>query len=106
VKIVMQFGAGIEPTEMVGGQGKIVPGQVVCEPLPELAAGEQLTLRIKAKAEKTGTHQFRVEVTSGDGDARLVSEGTSRFFTDRASAAARTAKKPVSAPAAEGTIQR
>lgn len=104
VKILMQFGDGVEPTELAGGQGKLVPGQVVCEPLPELAAGEQVTVRVKAKAGKTGTHRYRVEVTSGEDDARLVSEGTSRFFDSRGGAAARTAKKPVKEGA--GTKQR
>jgi uncharacterized repeat protein (TIGR01451 family) len=104
VKILVQFADGVEPTELAGGQGKLVPGQVVCEPLPELAAGEQVTLRVKAKASKTGTHRYRVEVTSGDDDARLVSEGTSRFFDSRGGAAARTAKKP--AKEAPATKQR
>ena len=104
VKILIQFADGVEPTELAGGQGKLVPGQVVCEPLPELAAGEQVTVRVKAKAAKTGTHRYRVEVTSGEDDARLVSEGTSRFFDSKSGAAARTAKKPVKEGA--GTIQR
>jgi uncharacterized repeat protein (TIGR01451 family) len=102
VKIVMQFGDGVEPTELAGGQGKLVPGQVVCDALPELAAGEQVTLRIKAKGEKAGTHRYRVEVTSGEEDSRLVSEGTSRFFDGKAGSAARTAKKP----AKEGTATK
>lgn len=104
VKIVMQFAEGVEPTELAGGQGKLVPGQVVCEPLPELAAGEQVTLKVKAQASKGGTHRYRVEVTSGEEDARLVSEGTSRFFDSRGSAAARTAAKPMKE--GTGTIQR
>lgn len=112
VKILVQFGEGVEPVELAGGQGKLIPGQVVCEPLPELAAGEQVTLRVKAKAEKTGSHRYRVEVTSGDEDARLVSEGTSRFFDSRGAAAARMAKKPADKKSADrettvpGTIQR
>jgi len=105
VKILMQFADGVEPTELAGGQGKLVTGQVVCEPLSELAAGEQVTLRVKAKAAKTGTHRYRVEVTSGEEDARLVSEGTSRFFDSHGSnAAARTAKKPMKE--GTGTKQR
>jgi hypothetical protein len=105
VKILMQFADGVEPTELAGGQGKLVTGQVVCEPLSELAAGEQVTLRVKAKAAKTGTHRYRVEVTSGEEDARLVSEGTSRFFDSHgSSAAAKTAKKPMKE--GTGTKQR
>jgi hypothetical protein len=107
VKIVMQFGDGIEPIAFDGAEGKIVPGQVVCLPLPELAAGEQLTMRVKARAGRGGTHQFRVEVTSNESEARLVTEGTTRFFAEsgRGGSAATTAKKPTLVPQG-GTYQR
>jgi|GEM_PF-1575553 len=96
VRVVMQFGEGIEPQAVEGTEAKVVPGQVVCEPLAQLAAGEKVTFRVKAAADRAGTHQFRVEVTASDNDTRLVSEGTSRFFMegDRMGAAARTARKP------------
>lgn len=97
VKVLMQFGNGIEPASVVGGKGKIVPGQVVFDPIPSLDAGEQVTVKVKAKAEKAGTHQFRVEVTTSEDGTRLVSEGTSRFFAERGSAPPatdRTATKP------------
>lgn len=110
VKIVVQFSEGIEPLAFEGCQAKIVPGQVLCQPLASLGAGEQITLRIKAKAAGAGTHQFRVEVTGADADTRLVSEGTTRFFseTGRASTAARTAQKPspLPMPSGPGTHQR
>ena len=83
---VMQFAEGIEPIAVEGGEGKIVPGQVVCEPLPQLPAGEQVTVKIKARADRGGTLQFRVEVTGDAGELRLVSEGASRFFADSAAA--------------------
>lgn len=86
VRIVMQFAEGIEPIAVDGGEGKIVPGQVVCEPLAQLPAGEQVTMKIKARADRGGTLQFRVEVTGDDGELRLVSEGASRFFADSAAA--------------------
>ena len=109
VKIVVQFGEGIEPVSFEGCEARIVPGQVVCHPLAQLGAGEQVTLRVKAQAKQAGTHQFRVEVTSTDGDARLVSEGTTRFFseTGRGGAAATTAKKPslLPAPATPGLLR-
>jgi hypothetical protein len=101
VKVLMQFGQGIEPMGVIGGKGKIVPGQVVFEPIASLEAGEQVTVKVKAKAEKAGTHQVRVEVTSGEDGTRLVSEGTSRFFADSRvtpaaaeAPAAKTAAKP------------
>jgi hypothetical protein len=104
VKIIMQFGDGIEPVAFEGCEARLVPGQVLCQPLPQLGAGEQVTLRVRAKALKAGTHQFRVEVTSSDDGTRLVSEGTTRFFseTGRTNAAASTARQPIEA----GTIQR
>jgi Domain of unknown function DUF11 len=109
VKIVIQFGEGVEPVSFEGCEARIVPGQVVCLPLSQLGAGEQVTLRVKARAERAGNHPFRVEVTSADADARLVSEGTTRFFseTGRGGAAATTAKKPslVPAPAAPGLLR-
>lgn len=100
VKIVMQFSDGIEPVAFDGCQAKIVPGQVVCHPLSELGAGEQVTIRVQARAGRGGTHQFRVEVVSDESETRLVSEGTTKFFADttRPSAAASTAKKPAAAP--------
>ncbi|HUE72241.1 MAG TPA: CARDB domain-containing protein [Pirellulaceae bacterium] len=108
VKVLMQFGPGIEPTGVMGGKGKIVPGQVVFDPIPSLEAGEQVTVKVKAKGEKSGTHQYRVEVTAGDDGTRLVSEGTSRFFAERGAqapatpAAARTANKPQMPTPAKG----
>jgi hypothetical protein len=108
VKIVVQFSEGIEPIAFEGCDARIVPGQVLCKPLTALGAGEQITLRIKAKSQAAGTHQFRVEVTAADADTRLVSEGTTRFFSEsgRVGGAASTAKKPALVPAPVGTIQR
>jgi hypothetical protein len=107
VKIIVQFSAGIEPVAFEGCQAKLVPGQVLCQPLASLGAGEQVTLRIKAKAETAGAHQFRVEITGADEGTRLVSEGTTRFFTESRtiSAAARTATKPAITTAPSG-VQR
>jgi len=100
VKIVMQFSDGLEPQSFEGCEARIVPGQVLCQPLAQLGPGEQATLRVKAKAQQAGTHQYRIEVTTTDGDARLVSEGTTRFFTDagRGGSAASTARKPSLVP--------
>ena len=99
VRIVMQFSEGVEPEAFEGCQARIVPGQVLCQPLPELGPGEQVTLRIKAKAQAAGAHRFRVEVTSPDASGRLVTEGTTRFYveTGRTSPAARTASQPAPA---------
>ncbi|QDU30480.1 Large cysteine-rich periplasmic protein OmcB [Anatilimnocola aggregata] len=109
VKVVMQFSEGLEPVTLAGAEGRVVPGQVLFDALPELGAGEQVVIHVKARADKVGAHRFRVEVVSTDNDTRLVSEGTTRFFADgrTTSAAARTATKPRVLPAApDGTLQR
>jgi hypothetical protein len=100
VKIIVQFSDGVEPVSFEGCEARLVPGQVLCQPLAQLGPGEQVTLRVKAKAAQAGTHHFRVEVTTTDGDARLVSEGTTRFFSEagRGGAAASTARKPSLVP--------
>ncbi len=107
VRIVMQFSEGIEPVALEGGEGKIVPGQVVCEPLAELAPGEQVNLQVRAKADKAGTLVYRVEVTQAEDEDRLVEEGTTKFFADngRTGAGARTAKRAVPA-AGQDKVQR
>jgi hypothetical protein len=99
VKLIMQFSDGVEPVSFEGCEARIVPGQILCQPLAQLGPGEQATLRIKAQARQAGAHHFRIEVTTADDDARLVSEGTTRFFaeTGRGSAAA-TARKPTLLP--------
>ena len=106
VKLLMQFGAGIEPIGIAGGKGKIVPGQVVFEPIASLAAGEQIVVKVRAKAEQDGTHQFRVEATSSGDGTRLVTEGTSRFFSDSrgGSEPAQAAAKPPTKTAARSQL--
>jgi len=108
VKIVMQFADGIEPVAFEGCDARLVPGQVLCQPLPQLGAGEQVTLRIKAKAQEAGSRPFRVEVTSTDGDTRLVSEGTTRFFVDsnRGSAATTASRQSLLPPPPMPTVVR
>jgi len=109
VKIIVQFSDGVEPVSYEGCEARIVPGQLLCQPLSQLGPGEQATVRVKAKANQAGSHHFRVEVTSADGDARLVSEGTTRFFAegDRGGAAASTARKPslLPGPSVPGTLR-
>jgi uncharacterized repeat protein (TIGR01451 family) len=94
VKIVMQFSDGVEPISFEGCEARLVPGQVLCQPLAQLGPGEQATMKIKAQANQAGAHHFRVEVTTADDDSRLVSEGTTRFFADGGrGAAASTARR-------------
>lgn len=80
VNVVMQFAAGIEPLSAEGSPAEVVDGQVVFEPIARLAAGQQVTLKVRAKAEKSGGQRFRAEVQCAASDTQLVSEGTTRVF--------------------------
>ncbi len=97
VKVIAQFSDGIEPTRGEGHAARVVPGQTLFEPLPRLAAGETVDLKVFAKAAASGTHRFRVEVRADESEVRLVQEESTQYL------------EPVSrmaAPMAESSTQR
>lgn len=95
VKVVVQFAQGIEPVETEGGVASVSNGQAIFQPLPQVAAGEEVVLRVKAKGEAAGRHAFRVEVKAGDPEIKLVSEGVTRCFADSAAGRATARKSPL-----------
>jgi hypothetical protein len=82
VEVVVYFSEGIEPVAVEGARAQTAPGQVLFDKIPSLAPGQDLTLQIKAKAEKAGNHICRVEVHCKPLGVRLVSEETTRFYGD------------------------
>jgi uncharacterized membrane protein len=94
VKVVMQFGQGLEPVDTIGGTASISNGQAIFDPLGEVPAGKEVVLKVKAKGEAAGSHAFRVEV-KGDPETRLVSEGTTRCFVDSAAGKTTARKSPL-----------
>ena len=80
VEVVAYFSQGIEPTVAEGGGHQKSSGQVVFETIPSLAAGQEVTFQIKAKAETAGNHICRVEVYCKPLGTRLVSEETTHFY--------------------------
>lgn len=80
VEVVVYFANNLEPISAAGGHHKLGAGQVVFDPLPALAPGQDATFQVKAKAGAAGNHVFRVEVHSAATGARLVREGTTRFY--------------------------
>lgn len=99
ISILAQFSEGVEPTKAEGWRAEIVPGQVLFQPIPRIDAGQSLTVKVFALAEREGAHRFRAEVKCTDPDSRLISESTTRFFGDnsagRAAAAAARSTPPV-----------
>lgn len=80
VAVVVNFSEGVEPTGVEGAKAEVGGGQALFQPISSIEPGAELVLKIKAKAEKAGSHIFRAEVRCTDPETRLASEQTSRFF--------------------------
>ena len=80
VEVVAYFSDGIEPTAVKGGRHETAAGQVLFDTIPSLAAGQDVTFQIKAKAGTPGNHVCRVEVYCKPLGTRLVSEETTYFY--------------------------
>jgi hypothetical protein len=80
VQVLAQFSNGIEPIRAEGGSGKVLPGQVVFDTIPTIAAGAQVTLRVVAQASEPGMHRFRAELQCEEGETQLVEEESTRYL--------------------------
>jgi uncharacterized repeat protein (TIGR01451 family) len=80
VEVFVYFAKNVEPVSAGGARHKIGSGQVVFDALPALAPGQTSTFQVKAKADKTGNHVYRVEVHASATGIRLVREGITRFY--------------------------
>ena len=98
IKIVAQFSEGVEPIQADGGAADIIPGQVLFHPIARIEPGDEVVLRIIARADKAGNHRFRAELTAGDPDTRLIAEESTYYFDEEPP---RTAARP----ATEGSTQ-
>ncbi len=92
IDVTAYFSQGIEPVAAEGGGYKIGAGQVTFDPIRSLPAGQDIVLKIKARAETAGNHIFRAEVYCKPLGSRLVGEETTYFFSSKA--AASVASKP------------
>lgn len=77
VRIVGQFGHGIEPMRTDGQAGEISTGQVLFSPIARIEPGSEYRVKIVAKADAAGDHRFRTEVHSGE--TVLVAEEATIF---------------------------
>ena len=80
VSVIAQFSDGVEPSDASGQAFRKIPGQIVFDPITEIAAGQTVELKVKAMADAAGSHRFRVEVRCDDIDTRLSAEETTKFF--------------------------
>jgi uncharacterized repeat protein (TIGR01451 family) len=82
VNVVALFSEGIEPDQAEGGTYTVADGRVSFKTIDEIAAGRDVTLRVRARALKPGTHVFRAEVLCSELDIKLAAEETTRFYAD------------------------
>jgi uncharacterized repeat protein (TIGR01451 family) len=82
VEVVCYFSRGIEPIGAEGAVNRIAPGQVVFLPVPTLAPGAEINLKIRARAEQPGNHIFRAEMHCKALGSRLVSEEATLYYQD------------------------
>jgi uncharacterized repeat protein (TIGR01451 family) len=80
VRVIAQFSEGIEPSKAVGAEHKLVPGQVIFEPIAKIAPGEKVKLQVRALAAQAGVHRFRIEVQTEDQEVHHVLEESTRYM--------------------------
>jgi hypothetical protein len=78
--VVAYFSNGVEPVGVDGGRGAVAPGQVSFDSIPLLDAGEEILLRVRARAEQPGVLGFQAQVTCEPLDLRLSATETTRFY--------------------------
>jgi uncharacterized repeat protein (TIGR01451 family) len=82
VQAFVYFSRGVEPSSAEGGPNRIEPGQVVFQPIPSIAPGQEVVLKIRAKADMPGNHVFRAEVHCKSTNSRLIREATNLYYVD------------------------
>ncbi|MDR2706771.1 MAG: DUF11 domain-containing protein [Planctomycetaceae bacterium] len=80
VEIKAAFGGGLEPYGVEGGNAYMSDGQVFFDKIPTITSGQNLVLKVKAKAEKPGNHRIRTEVICAVANVHLVNENTTYFY--------------------------
>ena len=99
VQVIAQFSDGIEPVAVEGSPAELVPGQAVFEPIAHVNPGQTVTLKVKAKADREGSHIFRAELRCSDPEYRLVAEDTTTFYDSGLMVSPGQSTSPSDAPA-------
>lgn len=96
VEVFGYFSRGIEPTAAEGAASQLGAGQVVFQPIASIGPGEEVMLKVRAKAETAGNHIFRAEAHCKPLGARLVREATNLYYGEVLAGSPGT--KPETAP--------
>ncbi len=91
VKVLMQFGDGIEPVAASGLSHDILTGQVVFTPISQIEPNQEIVLVVTASAQKPGPHRFRAQLVCEESESHEVAEGTTKFFGESETSSERSA---------------
>ena len=79
VDVIGYFSEGIEPISVHGWNGNVDVGQVALETIPRIAPGQEIVVKVIAKASRIGDHVFRAEVHAKDPATKLAVDEWTRF---------------------------
>ena len=82
VKLVGFFSEGIEPIAIRGWRGNVDVGQVTLQPIPQIAPGQEIIMKVIAKASRPGNHVFRAELSTKKPLTKLAVEEWTVFHSD------------------------
>jgi uncharacterized repeat protein (TIGR01451 family) len=94
VDIKAYFSNNINLVSVEGGAEEVEPGTWKLRSIPSIAAGREVIIKIKARAEAAGNHRCRVEVKCDAIGISLVNEESTLFYADETA----PAQGPVGAP--------
>jgi uncharacterized repeat protein (TIGR01451 family) len=91
VEVLFHFSDGIEPIGADGHPNEMGAGQVKFQPIPQIAPGQEIKLKIVAIANKAGAHRYRAQCLCQESELHEVAEGTTRFYGETLGAPVRNA---------------
>jgi uncharacterized repeat protein (TIGR01451 family) len=80
IDLLVFFSEGLEASSVDGPPHEVTMGQVIFKPIASLAAGDTLSVRVHARADKPGNHIFRAELTSHHPTTKLAAEEATHFY--------------------------
>lgn len=82
VNVVGYFSEGIEPVNVQGWRADVEVGQVVLDTIPRISPGQEMVIKVIAKADRPGNHVFRTELDSKDPQTKLAIEEWTVFHQE------------------------
>ncbi len=80
VELVAKFADAIEPISVEGGRHTLAGSEIRLAPIPQVAAGEKVRIKIRAKAYRAGNHVVSVELKCPALGTRLSVQEATRFY--------------------------